>query len=170
MTQKSVRFPLTVSVPMSSGERRQNGAFSIPDQIPVSYSRPVPGSQSPGAGAHLVPTPTCGWRLRGRAGPHWLTYQQVCTDQCFLPACWQQLLPPPLPRKYSKRVHVTPRYLCLHTSVVKKAVLSLACLSMKIPLSCMLYEGLHHRQYSSCINHCRRIRREVCTPASWHAT
>lgn len=122
----------------------------------------LPGVQSPGTGSPHVPTPACGC-----AGSRCLTFQQLPMGQCFLPAC-RQLLPPPLSQR--RRVHLIPRYLCLSTSVIKKAILSLACLSMKIYLLFIFYWGLQHRQYSSCINHCTWIKHKVCTPANSHAS
>lgn len=158
---ESICFPLTDSVPVA---RRKNNASAIPDRSPVwhpwlSSRQPQlrrqfsPGSHPHTADACSPPGPRSGAAVWHPSRFSWIW-------QWVLPACsGQQLLPPQLHREIVSSGHtILDTCTCVHPS----GCLSLTWLIMRKCLSFVLH-CINHTQYSSCINHCTEIKKEVCT-------
>lgn len=152
----SVCFPLTVSVPMSSGVRRKNRAFSIPN--PVTPPHPQRHWLSPGAPSGMA----CGCSVPGqKLQPH--LSQQIPTGLTVFPSCLLAVAPAtPIAQRNSKssNLQIVKEFTCYHITWActhpssKRQFWAWPALAWKY--LCHLYcgRGLDPWQYSSCIGHC----------------
>lgn len=159
---ESICFPLTDSVPVA---RRKNSAPTIPDRSPVYHSCPSPRQPqlrcqlSPGSHQHTADACSPPGARPGAAvflGSGSRSFLPAQDSSSCLPSCteklWIQVIPYQIP--------------------VPPCTLQSAWAWPDLSWESVYHFVLHcvnHTQYSSCINHCTEIKKEVCTHFSWKA-
>lgn len=142
--------------------KEEEQCFHHPRSIPSAALALLPASHSSGASSPWVLTSTVQMRA-ALQGPG----QELLPDipwvwQCVLPACSGQQLLPQLHREMvSSGTFIPGTCACMHPSSCP----NLTCLSMRKCISFVLC-CIDHRRYSSSINHCTEIKKEVCTHTS----